>query len=215
MERPCGEGAPAVFLLIPSVKDATRRRYCREDMRKRALIALFTALATLATASVAAAITVNGTVTAGVTLTTTGVGSPTFALTLTGVDQTPTYALPVSVVDARGASVGGGWNLTITSTTFNDGAGHTFPTTASTMTAVGTACGASSTCTAPTNAVANTNLAIPAAAVAPAAVKWENAATATGLGTNTVTATVQVAVPANVFAGVYSSTVTVAIVAGP
>ena len=184
-------------------------------MRKRAVITLFVTLASLATASVAAAITVQGTVTAGVTLTATGVGSPTFNLTLNGVDQTPTYALPVSVVDARGLAAGGGWNLTITSTTFNDGAGHTFPTTASTMTAVATACGASSTCLAPTNAVANTNLAVPAAAVAPAAVKYENAANATGLGTNTITATIQVAVPANVFAGTYSSTVTVAIVAGP
>jgi len=184
-------------------------------MRNRLLIALFATLATLATATAAAAITVQGTVNAGSTLTATGVGSPTFNLTLNGVDQTTTYALPVSVVDARGLAAGGGWNLTITSTTFNDGSGHTFPTTASTMTAVATGCGASSTCLAPTNAVANTNLSIPAGTVAPAAVKWENAATATGLGTNTVTATISVAVPANVFAGSYSSTVTVAIVAGP
>jgi hypothetical protein len=184
-------------------------------MRKQLLIALLATLATLAAASVAAAITVQGTVTAGTTLTATGVGSPAFNLTLNGVDQTATYALPVSVVDARGKATGGGWNLTITSTTFDDGTGHTFPTTASTMTAVSTACGANSTCLAPTNNVANTNLAIPAASVAPAAVKWENAANATGLGTNTVTATISVAVPANVFAGVYASTVTVAIVAGP
>ena len=185
-------------------------------MHKRPLIALLTALAALAATSVAvAAITVQGTVNAGSTLTATGVGSPSFNLTLNGVDQTTTYALPISVVDARGLAAGGGWNLTITSTQFNDGSGHTFPTTASTMTAVATVCGASSTCLAPTNGVANTNLAVPAAAVAPAAVKWENAANATGLGTNTVTATISVAVPANVFAGTYSSTVTVAIVAGP
>ena len=184
-------------------------------MRTRLLIALFAMLSTLAVATTAAAITVQGTVNAGSTLTATGVGSPTFNLTLNGVDQTTTYALPVSVVDARGLAAGGGWNLTITSTTFNDGAGHTFPTTASTMTGVATACGASSTCLAPTNAVANTSLSVPAGTVAPAAVKWENAATATGLGTNTVTATISVAVPANVFAGSYSSTVTVAIVAGP
>jgi hypothetical protein len=184
-------------------------------MRTRLLIALLATLATLATASVAAAITVQGTVNTGTTLTATGVGSPAFNLTLNGLDQAPTYALPISVVDARGLAAGGGWNLTITSTTFNYGAGHAFPTTASTMTGVSTACGASSTCLAPTNAVANTNLAVPAASVAPAAVKWENAANATGLGTNTVTATIAVAVPANVFAGVYSSTVTVAIIAGP
>lgn len=185
-------------------------------MHKRPLIALLVALVALAATSAAvAAITVQGTVNAGSTLTATGVGSPSFNLTLNGVDQTTSYALPVSVVDARGLASGGGWNLTITSTQFNDGSGHTFPTTASTMTGVATVCGASSTCLAPTNAVANTNLAVPAAAVAPAAVKWENAANATGLGTNTVTATISVAVPANVFAGTYSSTVTVAIVAGP
>jgi len=50
---------------------------------------------------------------------------------------------------------------------------------------------------------------------APAAVKFVNAAAATGLGTTNVNATVSVAVPANVFAGTYSSTVTVSIVAGP
>jgi hypothetical protein len=184
-------------------------------MRRPLLSAFLATLAALATASVAAAITVQGTVTAGSTLTATGVGSPTFNLTLNGVDQTPTYTLPVSVVDARGLAVGGGWNLTITSTQFNDGSGHTFPAAASTITAVTTACGANSTCLAPTNAVANTNLSVPAGATAPAAVKYENAATATGLGTNTISATVQVAVPANVFAGSYSSTVTVAIAAGP
>jgi hypothetical protein len=184
-------------------------------MRRPLLSAFLATLAALATASVAAAITVQGTVTAGSTLTATGVGSPTFNLTLNGVDQTPTYTLPVSVVDARGLAVGGGWNLTITSTQFNDGSGHTFPAAASTITAVTTACGANSTCLAPTNAVANTNLSVPAGATAPAAVKYENAATATGLATNTISATVQVAVPANVFAGSYSSTVTVAIAAGP
>ena len=186
-------------------------------MYKWPLIALLFTLAALATASVAAAITINGTVTAGVTLTATSTNAPSFSLTLNGVDQTPTYTFGISVVDARGIGSGvpGGWNLTITSTTFNDGAGHTFPTTASTITGVATACGAGSTCTAPTNSVANTNLSVPAAAVAPAPVKYENAASGTGLGTNTITGTVQVAVPSNVFAGTYSSTVTVAIAATP
>ena len=187
-------------------------------MRRSLLIALLAALATLGTASVATAITVSGTVTAGATLTATSTGNPSFALTLNGVDQTTTYTLGMSVVDARGIASGGlngGWNLTVTSTQFNDGAGHTFPATASTMTAMSTVCGASSTCQLPTNNVANTNLAIPAAAVAPTAVKYENAASGSGLGTITVNPTVTVAVPANVFAGTYSSTVTVAIVVGP
>jgi WxL domain surface cell wall-binding len=187
-------------------------------MRRRSLIALLAAIAALATASVAAAITISGTITAGATLTATSISNPTFSLTLNGLDQTTTYTLGVSVVDARGIAPGGangGWNLTVTSTQFNDGAGHTFPTTASTMTAMATPCGASSTCTAPTNNVGNTSLAIPAATVAPTAVKYENAASGTGLGTITVNPTVSVAVPANVFAGTYTSTVTVAIVQGP
>lgn len=186
-------------------------------MKKALLIAVAAGLAALLSVAVAraATITVNATVTAGATLSVAANGTPSFALTLNGVDQTTPYTLPVAVIDARGLAVGGGWNLTVTSTQFNDGAGHTFPTTASTITGVTTGCGTSSTCTLPTNNVVNTNLAVPAAVVAPAAVKYENAATATGLGTTFVNATVSVAVPSNVFAGTYTSTVTVSIVAGP
>jgi hypothetical protein len=184
-------------------------------MKKTALIAMLVlAAALLAVAAArAATITVNATVTGAATLSVAGVGSPTFALTLNGVDQTTTYTLPVIVIDARGS--GAGWNLTVTSTQFKDATTHTFPTTASTITAVTTGCGTSSTCTVPTNSVPNTNLAVPAATVAPTAVKYLNGATTTGLGTINVNATVSVAVPANVFAGVYTSTVTVSIVSGP
>jgi hypothetical protein len=190
------------------------------EMLKTALIAILVGAAALLAVTAARAATtgniaVNATVTAGATLSIAGVGAPTFNLTLNGVDQTTPYTLPVIVVDARGLALGGGWNLTVTSTQFNDGSGHTFPTTASTITAVTTGCGTSSTCTLPTNGVSNSNLAVPAAAVAPAAVKYIDAATATGLGTTNVNATVSVAVPSNVFAGVYTSTVTVSIVAGP
>jgi hypothetical protein len=184
-------------------------------MRKRALIALLATLAALATASVAGAITVQGTVNAGSTFTATSVGNPSFNLTLNGLDQTATYVPGVTVVDARGIAAGGlngGWNLTITSTQFSDGAGHTFPATASTMTAMSTPCGASSTCLAPTNNIANTSLAIP---ISPTTVKYENAASGSGLGTIVVNPTITVAVPANVYAGTYSSTVTVALVTGP
>jgi hypothetical protein len=119
------------------------------------------------------------------------------------------------VVDARGLTTGGGWNLTVTSTQFSDGAGHTLPGNASTITGVTSGCGTNSTCTLPTNNVTNTNLVLPAGATPPAAVKYLNSANATGLGTTNVNATVSVAVPANVFAGTYSSTLTVSIVAGP
>jgi hypothetical protein len=187
-------------------------------MRSWLLIALCTAAAFLAVSAEAATVTVNAAVVAGATLSAAGNGAaPSFSLTLNGLDQTTTYTLPVSVVDARGLSAGGGWNLTITSTQFNDGAGHTFPTTASTITGISpaTACGTGSTCTLPTNSVSNSNLALPAGAAPPTAVKWFNAANATGLGTINVNATVSVAVPANVFAATYSSTVTLAAIAGP
>lgn len=179
------------------------------------ILACFAAAGVLAVAAGAATVTASGTVTAGTTLSVSPNGTPTFNLTLNGVDQTATYTLPVSVIDARGLATGGGWNLTVTSTQFNDGSGHTFPANASTITGVTSGCGTNSTCTLPTNSVSNTNLAVPAGATAPAAVKYVNAATATGLGTANLNATVSVAVPANVFAGTYSSTVTVSIVAGP
>src|SRR5579863_1473602 len=41
------------------------------------------------------------------------------AVTLTGDDQTTSYTLGLTLVDARGS--GAGWNLTITSTTFISG----------------------------------------------------------------------------------------------
>jgi hypothetical protein len=188
-------------------------------MRTRLLIAaLCIATAVLAVSAEAATVVVNAAVVAGSTLSVAGNGTPpSFSLTLNGADQTTTYTLPVSVVDARGMSAGGGWNLTVTSTQFSDGAGHTFPTTASTITGLSpaTACGAGSTCTLPTNSVSSSNLALPAGSTPPAAVKWFNAANATGLGTANINATVSVFVPANVFAATYSSTLTLAIVAGP
>jgi hypothetical protein len=188
-------------------------------MRTRLLIvALCAATAVVAAAAEGATVTVNAAVVAGSTLSVAGNGAPpSFSLTLNGADQTTTYTLPVSVVDARGMSSGGGWNLTVTSTQFSDGAGHTFPATASTITGLSpaTACGAGSTCTLPTNNVSNSNLALPAGSTPPAAVKWFNAANATGLGTTNINATVSVFVPANVFAATYSSTLTLATVAGP
>ena len=185
-------------------------------MRNQLLILVLCVAAAVAAVSArAATVAVNGTITAGATLSAAGTGSPSFALTLNGADQTATYTLPLSAIDARGLAAGGGWNLTVTSTQFSDGSGHTFPATASTITGATTSCGAGSTCTLPTNSVSNSNLALPAGVAPPTAVKFLNAANATGLGTTTVNATVSVAVPANVFAGTYSTTVTVSAVAGP
>ena len=189
-------------------------------MRLTACIGLMCCAAALVAAAVVHAATsdsivVTANVVAGTTLSVAGAGSPSFALTLTGDDQTTSYTLPVAAVDARGLTTGGGWNLTVTSTQFDAGSGHVFPSSASTITRVTAGCGTGSTCTLPTNSVSNTNLALPSGSVAPTAVKYYNAATATGLGTTNVNATVSVAVPANVYAGTYTSTVTVSIVAGP
>ena len=186
-------------------------------MPKTLAIAVVVALAALlaVAAARAASVTASATVTAGATFSVTGNGSPSFSLTLNGDDQTTSYILPIQVVDARGLAVGGGWNVTVTSTQFSNGAGRTLPATASTITGVTASCHSGSTCTVPTNRVSNTNLALPAGATAPTAVKFYNAATATGLGRIDANATVSVTVPANTIAATYTSTITVAIVAGP
>ena len=87
-------------------------------------------------------------------------------------------------------------------------------TSASTATAVSSTCAGGTTCTNPTNAITYP-LAVPAGSSAPTAVKLFNAAANTGMGSFTVTPTVQVAIPANAYAGTYTSTVTVAVVSGP
>ena len=165
-----------------------------------------------AVGATAATVTVNATVTAGSTLSVASLNAPSFSLTLTGDDQTGTYQSQLQVVDARGLATGGGWNLTIGATQFSDGAGHTLPTTADTISSVTSACHSGSTCTLPTNSVSNTNLSIP---TSPSTSKFLNAATATGLGRIDVNVNVNVAVPANTIAATYSSTLTVAVATGP
>jgi hypothetical protein len=164
-------------------------------------------------AGAATTATVTGTV-AGGALSVATTAAPTFSASLAGGDSTPTYTLPLTAVDTTGT--GAGWNLTITSTQFTTGGGtpHTLAATASSISGVTSAC-ASGTCTNPTNAVTYPPLVVPAAATAPTAVKFFNAAANTGLGSFTVTPTVGVFVPAASFAGSYSSTLTVSIVSGP
>lgn len=174
------------------------------------LLALATAAG--AAAATSASIAVSSTAVTGTTLSVAPTSSPSFGITLNGTDQSTSYALPLQVVDIRGS--GTGWNLTITSTTFTSGV-HTFPTTASTLVGVTSSCNSGSTCTLPSNSVSNTSLAVPAGATAPSAVKFENAGTKSGLAEINLTATVDVTIPANVFAGTYTSTVTIAIAAGP
>jgi hypothetical protein len=172
------------------------------------------AIASLALSAVASAtnVTVNATVAAGTTLSVASLNTPAFNLTLNGDDQTTSYQAQLQVVDARGLATGGGWNLTLGATQFSNGSGKTFPTNASSITTVTSACHSGSTCALPTNNVANTNLAVP---ISPTTTKILNAATASGLGRVDVNVNVNVSVPANTIASTYTSTLTVAIASGP
>lgn len=157
--------------------------------------------------------TATASVTAG-TLTESNATTPTDSLTLNGLDQTVTYTLVITSIDATGS--GTGWNLTITSTQFTTGGEtpQTLPTTATTITGVTSACAVGATCTTPTNAITYP-LTIPAASSAPAAIKFFNSAADTGMGKFTVTPSMTIAIPANTYAGTYTSTVTIAVVSGP
>jgi hypothetical protein len=139
----------------------------------------------------------------------------TFSATLNGLDQTVNATQALDVGDATGS--GTGWNLTATSTTFTTGGGtpHLLSTSATTVTGAPTdVCDASATCTLATNSVTYPYT-LPAGASAPTATKMFNAAANTGLGNQTITPTWRLSVPANTFAGTYTSTWTISLVSGP
>jgi PKD repeat protein len=138
-------------------------------------------------------------------------GSTSFTGTLGGRDQTVTGGLALDV--AAGLSTG--WNLSATSTTFSTGGGtpRTLPTSATTLRSAPTvAC--DTTCTLASNSVAYP-WTLPAGATAPTATKLYSAAAGSGIGNQTVTPTFSVALPANTYAGSYSSTWTFTLASGP
>jgi hypothetical protein len=167
------------------------------------------ASAALPATALGASATATGTLT-GSTLSLSTVATPAFSANLDLGDSTPTYTVPLTIQDTRGT--GTGWNATITSTQFTSG-GNTLATTASTLTGVTSVC-TSGTCTNPTNAITYP-VAVPAATVAPTAVKFFNAAASTGMGKFTNTPTIGVFVPQSSVAGTYTSTLTISIVSGP
>ncbi len=139
--------------------------------------------------------------------------TPTAVVTLNGTDQTVSYTLTLSV----NTTLNLGWNVTITSTQFTTGTTpkRSLPTTASSVTGVTAVCTAGQTClTMPQNSVTYP-VAVPAGNPAPTAVKFYNAQALTGLGTFDLSTTIKVAVPANAYAGNYTSTITLAYVSGP
>jgi hypothetical protein len=153
------------------------------------------------------------------TVTFTPPATGSFSLTLDGTDKTGTYslAIPVSYTsNANNKNATLGWHITATSTTFKGNVtSKTLPTTASAITSFPDGVGCTlSNCTDATNNVAYP-LTIPAAAAAPAPVTVYRATAPSGAGGNTVTMQVSVAIPANTFADVYASTLTLAIAEGP
>jgi hypothetical protein len=149
------------------------------------------------------------------TLSLSTAATPTFSASLPAGDQTPTYTLPLTVLDTRSGSAAG-WNVTITSTQFTTGGAtpRKLATTASGATGVASVCAGGASCVIPSNSVSYP-LTVPAGSSPPSAVKLANAAAGTGTGIFTITPAIGVSVPANSFAGSYTSTVTIALVSGP
>jgi hypothetical protein len=147
-------------------------------------------------------------------LSATTTAAPSFTASLNSGDQSKTFTVPLTVSDTRtGASAGLGWNTTVTSTQFTNGA-RTLPATASTVTAASISCLNGGICTNPTSSIVYP-VAVPAGSGPPTAVKFYSAAAATGKGAFTLTPTVSVLVPQNSYTGTYTSTLTISIVSGP
>jgi hypothetical protein len=125
---------------------------------------------------------------------------------ITGVDQTTTAALDAfSVTDARGS--GAGWHVTAQASTFT-GVNHNLAAGSLLM-------------SEPTVAANGTTSPDPTVATGPytidnGAVQIASAALAEGMGTYDFSATtLTLALPANVFADAYASTVTISAVSAP
>jgi hypothetical protein len=149
----------------------------------------------------------------GDALTMVAADSPSLSTTLDGTDQTISDTFAIDVNDPRGT--GAGWNLSITSTTFSTGGGtpHMLPANAAAISAVGVACD-QGTCSNPDSSV-ELPVTVPADVTAPTAITFFNATADSGMGDFTVTPTYRVTIPANTYAGEYSSTITITVATGP
>ena len=139
--------------------------------------------------------------------------SPSVSLTLNGSDQTVSYTMTFSLNNINTF----GWNVTITSTQFATGATpvHTLATTASSITGVTAVCSPGQVCTSLPQNVVTYPVAVPADNPAPGPVKFYDAQNLSGVGTFDISTTIVVTVPANAYAGTYTSTLTLAYVSGP
>jgi hypothetical protein len=131
--------------------------------------------------------------------------APSFSVSINGTDQTSTYPLTFTVASNGNAN----WHVNASSTQFVNGT-HTFPTNASSVVTVPTPpCGSNCPGLTPTGSV-----------VYPVTLPNSGGSSIYSVGGNTdgnfaLTATVQVATPANIYTGTYTSTVTLQAVVGP
>ena len=163
-------------------------------------------------------VSVGTTISAFATLTESGPTSVSAtAVTLDGTNKTTAYSLGLTVANTPSGGNGAGWNLTITSTTFTSGS-HSLSTSASTInSAPAVVC--NSGCPVSPNNTVSYPMTVPAGNSPPAAVKFFDATAGTGTNTGSgsyiITPTITIAIPANTFAGTYTSTVNVTIASGP
>jgi hypothetical protein len=162
------------------------------------------------------------------TLTLTSPSSLAWSETLTGLDQSvvDTSDQQYTVNDATGS--GDGWHVTVSATTFTNGSytltdTGTFSTNGSTGSITSTSaptatCSANATCTLPTN-TETYPVAITTAATSPTPTNIYDTSAGTGLGQIVIGGTNPVGwwlqVPASVYAGSYTSTVTLEVISGP
>jgi hypothetical protein len=138
-----------------------------------------------------------------------------FTAILDGTDQHVQAPQALDVLDNTGSAAG--WNVTLTSTTFTNGS-FTLANSAVSRLAMlpsAVACDANVTCTLADNVVGQSPVSIPADVTAPTAVKILNASTGTGMSGQTLTDSMDLAIPANAHAGTYTSTWTYSVVSAP
>lgn len=132
-------------------------------------------------------------------------------VTLTGDDQSTAYTLTTSVTDARGAS-SGGWNLTISGSAFSTGGGSpvALGETSSFGTITVVRAGSTTQTSVPTNGIT------PPSSIPTSSTKFFSAASGqSSMGKFTLTIPINVSIPANAYAGTFTSTVVVTAAAGP
>ena len=191
----------------------------RQAARATAVLAGLAAAATPVLLAAPAGASTSGSATASAAITAGSLGfvstpsTVSFSDTLNGTNQSVSASQAFDVGDATGS--GAGWNITATSTTFTATGGKTLPATAVTVASAPTvSCDGSNTCSTATNAITYPYV-LPAASTAPTATKLWNAAAASGMGNQTVSSTFTLAIPANTYAGSYSSTWTYSLVSAP